>query len=74
MAGLKYIFQYLLLFYKLTPVTSFKENGFNLNVLFIFVDDLRHLDFKKINLPHIKKLAVNGITFKNSFAQVRTTK
>ncbi|KAJ8726791.1 hypothetical protein PYW08_015188 [Mythimna loreyi] len=39
------------------------------NILFIFVDDLRHLSDETINLPNIKKLAGEGVNFKNAFAQ-----
>lgn len=40
------------------------------NILFIFVDDLRHLSDETINLPNIKKMAGKGANFKNAFAQV----
>lgn len=40
------------------------------SVLFIFIDDLRHLDDKEVHLPNIKKMAASSVNFKHSFAQV----
>lgn len=40
------------------------------NILFLYVDDLRHLHDKNVNLPNINKIAGSGITFKNAFCQV----
>lgn len=42
----------------------------NPNILFILIDDLRHLSDKYVDLPHLKKLADNGVNFKNTFVQV----
>ncbi|XP_075972630.1 iduronate 2-sulfatase [Anticarsia gemmatalis] len=39
------------------------------NIIFILVDDLRHLSDGTINLPNIQKLADEGVEFKNAFAQ-----
>ncbi|XP_014364471.2 iduronate 2-sulfatase [Papilio machaon] len=39
------------------------------NIIFLYVDDLRHLHDKNVNLPNIKKIMENGITFKNAFCQ-----
>lgn len=40
------------------------------NILFILIDDLRHLSDKKVYLPNINFLGKTGATFKNAFAQV----
>lgn len=40
------------------------------NILIIFIDDLRHLADETISLPNIKKIADEGVNFKNAFAQV----
>lgn len=40
------------------------------NIVLILVDDLRHLSDENINLRNIKKIAAEGVNFKNAFAQV----
>lgn len=40
------------------------------NVLFIVIDDLRHLTGQDVRLPNLEKLAANSVNFKNTFAQV----
>ncbi|XP_021204789.1 iduronate 2-sulfatase [Bombyx mori] len=39
------------------------------NILFILIDDLRHLSDKKVYLPNINFLGKTGATFNNAFAQ-----
>lgn len=46
--------------------TSVSQN----NVLFIIVDDLRHLSKETINLPNIQSIAKSGAYFNNAFSQV----
>ncbi|KAJ8724811.1 hypothetical protein PYW07_015769 [Mythimna separata] len=45
------------------------SNGTKNNILFILVDDLRHLSDETISLPNIKTLAGESVNFKNAFAQ-----
>ncbi|XP_063823610.1 iduronate 2-sulfatase [Ostrinia nubilalis] len=59
---MKSIFTILFLFVKLTLST---KN----NVVFIVIDDLRHLSDIDVHLPNLKKLAANSVNFKNTFAQ-----
>ncbi|KAL0883654.1 hypothetical protein ABMA27_015780 [Loxostege sticticalis] len=39
------------------------------NVLFIVIDDLRHLTGQDVRLPNLEKMAANSVNFKNTFAQ-----
>lgn len=40
------------------------------NVLFVIVDDLRHLSAEDVNLTNIAKLTARGVSFKHAYAQV----
>lgn len=40
------------------------------NILFIIVDDLRHLSVENVYLPNIEKLNARGVSFKHAYAQV----
>ncbi|XP_063530604.1 iduronate 2-sulfatase [Cydia strobilella] len=48
---------------------NLNTNKLRENVLLIIIDDLRHLTGKNVKLPTIEKMAANGITFENAFAQ-----
>lgn len=72
----RYYFIYIKLFFILLPVISAQINPLpnqinkKVNILFVVVDDLRHLAENIVNLPNFEKLAGRSIYFQNAFAQV----
>lgn len=63
---------FVLLFFAQQSRSAFYKTDGNHNVLFIVVDDLRHLSADKVNLTNIQKLTARGVRFQHAYAQVGT--
>lgn len=63
---------FVLLFFAQQSRSAFYKTDGNHNVLFIVVDDLRHLSADNVNLTNIQKLTARGVRFQHAYAQVGT--